>query len=444
MSDKDAKRDRPGQYYACIDLKSFYASVECVERGLDPFSTNLVVADPDREEATICLAITPAMKALGIKNRCRVFEIPKGVRYIMAKPRMRLYMERAADIFSIYLRYISPDDIHVYSIDECFIDLTPYLKLYKTTPKRLVRMLMDAVFRDTGITATAGIGTNLFLAKVALDITAKKSPDGLGFLDNARFLDTVAHHRPITDIWNIGHGTAARLERYGVYDLAGAARLPEKTLYREFGVNAEYLIDHAHGLEPCTIAEIKAYKPRATSLSNSQVLFEPYSFEEAKIILKEMVEASVLDIIARRLATNSVSLSVGYNRSRSPDRRIVTEPRNTGGSMRLSDYTNSLKELTGYFIQIYDRSTSRDIPIRNLAIGLGNLADESYIEGDMFTDAEKRERERALLGAVVDIKERFGKNAIVKGISFEPKATARARNLMVGGHNGGEVPEKPK
>ena len=429
--------DKTQRVYACIDLKSFYASVECVERGLDPFKTNLVVADPDRESGTICLAITPAMKALGVKNRCRVFEIPKGIDYIMAKPRMRLYMEKSAQIYAVYLRYISPDDIHVYSIDECFIDLTPYIKLYKKDARGLVKMLTRAVYFDTGITAAAGIGTNLFLAKVALDITAKHSPDLVGYLDEEEYKRTVAHHRPITDIWNVGQGIAARLERFGVYDMAGVARMSKERLYREFGVNAEYLIDHAHGREPCTIAEIKAYTPRTTSLTNSQVLFEPYSFADARIILIEMVERSTLELIERGLATDRISLSIGYNYSGRIGTPDFYRPRPTGGSMKLGGVTNSLKRLTESFLSVFERTTDRSTPIRNVAIGLGELVPDSYVTVDMFTDVKTLDKENSLLHAIVDIKDKFGKNAIVKGISFEEKATTRARNLMVGGHNGG-------
>ncbi len=423
--------------YACIDLKSFYASVECVERGLDPMTARLAVADPEREEATICLAITPAMKRLGIKNRCRVFEIPLGIDYIMAKPRMRLYMERSAEIYAIYLGFISPDDIHVYSIDECFIDLTPYLKLYKTGARELVRMLMSEVKAKTGIPSSAGIGTNLFLSKVALDIMAKKSPDGIAEVDIDVFKREIATHRPITDIWNIGSGTAKALSTMGVYDLEGVARIPEDLLYKKFGVNAEYLIDHANGRESCTIADIKAYRPRATSISHSQVLFEPYSVEDAKMILGEMVEVSVLEMIGKGLATDRISLSVGYNHSGRYGTPSFFSPKPVGVSSKLIGHTNSLKLLRESFYSVYDRTVCRDLKVRNIAIGLGNLIDERYVEADMFTDRQALMREHALLSAVVDIKDRFGKNAIVKGSSFEPKSTARARNLMVGGHNGG-------
>ena len=280
--------------YLCIDLKSFYASVECVERGLDPFSANLVVADPSRGRGAICLAVSPALKALGVKNRCRIFEIPEKVRYITAMPRMKRYMEYSADIYSVYLRYISPEDIHVYSIDECFFDVTAYLKMYSKSPKEMANMLMDAVMRETGICATAGIGTNMFLAKVALDITAKHAEDHIGYLNEEEFKRQLWHHRPITDIWNVGRGIAARLERYGIYDLYGVAHTDEAKLYKEFGINAEFLIDHANGREPCTIEEIHNYKSKTESMSNNQILFEDYSYDDAYLVLKEMVNLIAL------------------------------------------------------------------------------------------------------------------------------------------------------
>lgn len=313
--------------YVCIDLKSFYASVECVDRGLDPLTANLVVADPDRTEKTICLAITPSMKALGLSSRCRVFEIPESVDYVMAKPRMQRYMEASADIYSIYLRYVSPEDIHPYSIDECFIDATPYLSLYRTSAREFAVMLMEAVLAETGVRATAGVGPNLFLAKVALDITAKHARDCIGFLDQAEFERTIQTHRPITDIWNIGPGIARRLAKYAVYDLRGVCEMSEATLYREFGVNAEYLIDHAHGVEPCTIADIHAYEPSGHSLGNGQVLPCDYSFEEARDVLREMVDQLVLDLVEKRLVAESISLYVGYARDHEAGgARAVDEP----------------------------------------------------------------------------------------------------------------------
>ena len=284
-----------------------------MERGLDPFKTNLVVADATRGRGAICLAITPAMKNKGVKNRCRLFEIPQAMEYIIAKPRMKYYMDYSAHIYSVYLKYISSEDIYVYSIDECFFDVTSYLDLYDKTPREMAKMLMDAVYLETGIAASAGIGTNLFFAKVALDITAKHSKDRIGYLNEEEFKKKIWHHRPITDIWNVGSGIAKRLEKYGIYDLYGVAQADEKKLYKEFGVNAEFLIDHSKGFEPCTIAEIKAYTPETNSLSNSQILFEDYDFDSALLALKEMVDLIVLEMLGRGLKTNSISLEVRYS-----------------------------------------------------------------------------------------------------------------------------------
>lgn len=422
--------------YACIDLKSFYASVECVARGLDPITTRLVVADPERESATICLAITPAMKKLGVKNRCRVFEIPPGIDYITAPPRMSAYMDASAEIFSIYLRYISSDDIHVYSIDECFIDITAYMRLYRMSARELVHMLMAEVLRDTGIPSSAGIGTNLFLAKVALDIMAKHSPDGIAELDEGSFAADIATHRPITDIWNIGEGTARSLAGMGIYDLAGVARAPERILYDRFGVNAEYLIDHAHGREPCTIKDIKEYRPSTTSISHSQVLFRPYSFSEARLILREMTEVATLELVGKGLTTDRVGLAVGYNHSGRYGTSSFCQPPPTGASRRLAEPTNSLRTLEDVLLSLYDSGTDRSIPVRRLSISFGELCDEIYTPISIFSDSSAAMKEKALLHAIVDIKDRFGKNAIVKGSSFEEHSTARDRNRLIGGHKG--------
>ena len=311
-----------------LSLKSFFASVEAVERGIDPLKENLVVTDESRGNGAICLAITPAMKKLGIKNRCRIFEIPENVSYIKAVPRMTLYMKYAADIYEIYLRYIAKEeivdvlggvkdienkilktsnlnkyiakeDIYIYSIDECFFDVTAYLKLYNKNPVEMAQMLTDAVYKETGISASVGIGTNLFLCKVALDVTAKHSENSIGELDIEKFKKTLWHHRPITDIWNVGKGIANRLERYGIYDLYGIAHADKRLLYKEFGVNAEFMIDHANGIEPCTIAEIHDYVPQNSSISTSQILFEDYNYSDAFIVLKEMVETLVLELIEK-------------------------------------------------------------------------------------------------------------------------------------------------
>lgn len=434
--------------YICIDLKSFYASVECADRGLDPFKDNLVVADPDRTEKTICLAITPAMKALGVRNRCRVFEIPPGISYVKAKPRMRRYMEASADIYSIYLRYVSPDDVHVYSIDECFIDATPYLTLYGTDARSFARELMGAVQRDMGICATAGIGTNLFLAKVALDVTAKHAPDNIGFLDEASFRRDVWLHRPITDIWGIGPGIARRLAKYGAFDLAGVAAMNPKTLYREFGANAEFLIDHAWGQEPCTIADIKAYEPEGRSITNGQVLPCDYSFEEARMVMLEMVDASVLELVERRLAASSISLGVGYARPRGVSRgelfdgghgwRPVGGSRwgeHTGGSRRLGRRTNSARLLKRQFQKLFDETTRRGAPVRRLNIGFGDLVSEELATFTLFDDMEVEAKERDLQRTLVAVRGKFGKNAMLKAASLQDKATARERNEQVGGHH---------
>ncbi len=415
--------------YCCIDLKSFYASVECVERGLDPFKANLIVADPERSEGTICLAVSPAMKALGVKNRCRLYEIPKNIEYIIAKPRMRLYMERSADIYAVYLKYISPDDILVYSIDECFFDLTDYVKLYNKTATGVAKMLIDEVYKKTGICATVGIGTNMFLAKVALDITAKHSPDFMGYLDQEEFRKSIWHHRPITDIWNIGRGIATRLAHLGIFDLHGVAQANEKVLYKEFGVNAELLIDHAKGIEPCTISDVHAYKSKSASLSNSQILFSDYDKESAFTVIKEMVDAQVLELVEKGLVTNSISLYIGYSKN-------VVKP--TGGTMKLSFFTSSYKKLIKIFEDYYEKTVHPNMPIRKITVGLNNVVDEIYMTYDLFTDVDAENKEHTLQKTVIGIKDRFGKNAILKGVSFQKNATARERNKMIGGHNSGE------
>ena len=299
--------------YLCIDLKSFYASVECVERGLDPMTTNLVVADPERSSGTICLAVSPSLKALGVRNRCRLFQIPSSLGYIIAEPRMQKYIDYSARIFGIYLRYIAPEDIHVYSIDEAFLDVTGYLKLYKMTPKELAQKLMDEILRDVGVRAACGIGTNLYLAKIALDITAKHAPDFIGILDEETYRKTLWDHRPITDFWRIGPGTARGLAKYGIHTMGQIAAIDEEFFYQRFGVDAELLIDHAWGLEPTTIADIKKYKPKTNCLTSGQVLMRDYSFEEGRLIIQEMMDLMSLDLVEKHLVTSPVSIYVGYS-----------------------------------------------------------------------------------------------------------------------------------
>lgn len=428
--------------YLCIDLKCFYASVECVARGLDPFETNLVVADPQRSHTTICLAITPAMKKIGIKNRCRVFEIPQEVPYIMAKPRMKRYMEVSAQIYATYLRYVSPDDIHVYSIDECFIYATPYLQLYSLEAKAFARMLMDEVRASTGICATAGIGTNLFLAKVALDITAKHVPDNIGMLDERSFIETLWTHRPITDIWNIGPGIARRLAKHGVYDLKGVAELDQRILYKEFGVNAEYLIDHAWGQEPCTIADIKNYAPKEHSVVNGQVLPCDYASEDARLVMHEMIDSSVLDLVKRECTTSRLSLFVGYAKDRqshpcSPDNPAEEQADNQlreGASITLNAPTNSSTLITAELDRLFDKAIDSSRPIRRLGIGFSGIESESR-QATLFGENECRRKERSLQEAAIAVKEKFGKNSLLKGMSLREKATAKERNNQIGGHH---------
>ena len=412
--------------YLCVDLKSFYASVECVERNLDPFKTNLVVADKSRGKGTICLAISPKMKELGVKNRCRVYEIPKNIKYISAMPRMKLYIKYSADIYSIYLKYIAKEDIHVYSVDECFMDITTYIKLYNKTPEQIAQMIMDDIYNQTGICATAGIGTNLFLTKVALDVTAKHEENHMGYLDIESFKKKIWHHRPITDIWNIGPGIASRLEKYQCFDLYDVSNMKEEILYKEFGINALYLIDHSHGIEPCTIREIKAYKSKTKSLSFGQALFEDTKYLDAKLILKEMVELAVLDLVKKDLVTSHLSLSIGYTKG---------SIRGTGKSQKIELITNSYKTILPIFLEMFSETTNRNVDIRKISIGFGNVISSKYKTVNLFTDEQKEIKEEKLQKTLIDIKKRFGKNAVLKCMNLEEKATTIKRNKLVGGHN---------
>jgi len=413
--------------YVCIDMKSFYASVECAERGLSPFETNLVVADESRGTGAITLAISPKMKSLGVKNRCRLFEIPKNMKYIIAKPRMSLYIQYCADIFDIYLDYFSPDDIHQYSIDEAFIDFTDYLKMYSKSAVELAKFIINEIASRTHIPATCGIGTNLYLAKIALDITAKHNKDHIGYLDEEKFKATLWHHRPITDFWNIAHGTAARLARYGVVDMHGITMLPEETLYRTFGKNAKLLIDHAYGRETCTIADIKNYKSKSKSISSSQILFSDYDYDKAYIVIKEMAITACQRLIKEKQICSHVGIFVGYSKD-------VIPP--TGGTIKMLRSTNVVSYISEYVNALFEQTTVRDVPIRRLGISCSGLADESAEGYDLFTDVEALERERKLENTVLDIKAMFGKNAILRGIDLQEGATQRVRNTLIGGHNG--------
>lgn len=413
------------RWYVCIDLKSFYASVECVDRGLDPFAANLVVADPERSRGTICLAITPAMKALGVKNRCRVYEIPEGIDYVTAVPRMRRYMDVSAHIYGIYLRYAAPEDIHVYSVDECFIDVTPYLRPHGEDARSFAARLMRAVFSETGICATAGVGTNLFLAKVALDLLAKKSPDNIGELDERSFRRDVWFHRPITDIWGIGPATARRLERFGARDLAGVCAIDEAALYREFGVNAEFLIDHAWGQEPCTMSQIKAYRPKGASISNGQVLPEDYTADDARIVLREMVDEAALDLQGRGMTAGEISVWVGYSWD--------AAERPSGASRRLASPTDSRTILQRQISELFDDCVSPGAPLRRIGIGLSRV-EPPRGQMALFEERFDAERERGIQDATRAIRARFGKNALLRASSLLDKATAIERNEQIGGH----------
>lgn len=413
--------------YLCIDLKCFFASVECVERNLDPFTTDLVVADKSRGNGALCLAISPSLKAKGVKNRCRIFEIPKQYDYIIAKPRMKKYIEYSANIYSIYLKYVSSEDILVYSIDECFLDITSYLKLYKMDERKLAKLIIDDVYKQTNICATVGIGTNMFLAKVALDIISKTSDDHIGYLSQEIFKEKIWHYRPITDIWNIGKGISNRLEKYGVYDLHGIAMMEPEILYKEFGVNAEFLIDHSNGIEPCSIKQVHNYVRKNNSMSNSQILFEDYDYINGLLVLKEMVELNVLELVDKHLVTNGIALHIRYSKD-------IIKPLSV--SCLLNEYTSSYSKLNGYFVNLYNKHINKNYPIRQVGIVFLNVLDESYATYNLFTDFEKEDKERKMQEAILQIKRKYGKNAILKGMNLQEKATTRKRNTLIGGHNG--------
>ena len=415
--------------FICIDLKSFYASVECVERGLDPFKTNLVVADPTRSQSTICLAITPAMKKLGVKNRCRIHEIPADIEYITAMPRMQLYIDYSARIYSIYLRYVSKEDIHVYSIDECFMDVTNYLSLYHMTGKEMAVELMDAVLKETGITATAGIGTNLYLAKVAMDIVAKHVEDHIGILNEISYRQQLWDHRPLSDFWRIGSRTEKKLAGYGIHtmgDIAYTSVTSEEWLYKMFGIDAELLIDHAWGLESCDIHDIKNYHTEEHSLSNGQVLMRNYSFEEAAVVVREMTDVLVLDLVSKGLITGSVTLWIAY------DHRY--ERPSSHGTVRLTSLTNSSSTIMDEVDKLYQKITDRHTGIRRIEICANRVMPEGYLQYDLFTDPAAVEKEKNLQQAILDVKKRYGKNAIMRGANLLDCSTYRERNNQIGGH----------
>lgn len=500
--------------YIAIDLKSFYASVECVERDLDPMTTNLVVADASRTEKTICLAVSPSLKEYGIPGRARLFEVVQKVReanakrllnapdrkftgssynavelkenpglaidYITAVPRMAFYIEYSTRIYEIYLKYIAPEDIHVYSIDEVFIDVTDYLDTYRMTARELTKKIILDIRENTGITATAGIGTNLYLCKVALDIMAKKIPedtDGVRIaqLDEMTYRQKLWTHRPLTDFWRIGRGYARKLEEHGLYTMGDIARCSvgkagdyysEDLLYKLFGVNAELLIDHAWGWEPCTLEHIKAYKPGTNSISSGQVLHSPYDFDKAKLVVREMTEQLVLDLVDKGLVTDQMVLTIGYDVENLTDperaknykgevtidhygRRI---PKHAHGTATLDRQTSSTRLITDAVMELYDRIVDKKLLIRRITVAANHVVDENSVKSkeayeqlDLFTDyaelEKKRQQEEKLLEkeknmqkAILNIQKRYGKNAILKGMDLLEGATARQRNEQIGGH----------
>ncbi len=448
--------------YIAIDLKSFYASVECAARGLDPLTARLVVADEERTDKTICLAVSPALKALGVPGRPRLFEVYEKLRevkartgrdvdFLVARPQMALYVETSAKIYGIYLKYVSPEDIHVYSIDEVFIDASRYTKPLKLTARQLAIAMIRDVLRQTGITATAGLGTNLYLAKIAMDIVAKKAkPDRDGVrvaeLDEQSYRRLLWDHRPITDFWQVAGGISARLAALGVFTMGDLARLSlrdEAVLYRVFGVDAEILIDHAWGEESCTMADIKAYRPTDCSRSTGQVLSRPYRYDEARIVLREMAEELALDLTARELVAEAVVLHVGYDRDNAGwdgatkndhyGRRV---PVSAHGTQPLGAPTDALSRVTGAALTLFDRIVNRELAVRRLNLTAIRLSDGATRteQTDLFSDWERERRESALQRAVLDVHRKYGKNALLKGYDFLDGATARERNGQIGGH----------
>ncbi len=462
--------------YIAIDLKSFYASVECVERGLDPLTANLVVADESRTDKTICLAVSPSLKARGIPGRARLFEVLQKVKrseFIAAVPRMQLYIDYSTRIYQIYLDYVSQEDIHVYSIDEVFIDVTDYLATYRMSAHELAMTIIRDILAKTGITATAGIGTNLYLCKVAMDIVAKHvkaDKDGVRIaeLDERTYRETLWDYQPLTAFWRVGRGIADKLNRYGLYTMGDVARQSvedEDLLYSLFGVNAELLIDHAWGWEPCTISEIKAYRPVASSMSSGQVLTCPYTAEKARVVVREMADGLAMELLDKRLLTDQVVLTVGYDKDSLTDQNVrehysgaITKdyygrqvPKHAHGSRNLHGHTSSAMTIMEAVAALYDEIIDKTLLVRRLNVTANHIVTEEYQRRkgreprqlDLFegidTDADKEreaslEKERRVQETVLEIKKRFGKNSILRGLNFADGATMKERNRQIGGH----------
>ena len=413
--------------YLCIDQRSFYATVECVSRGLDPTIADLVVADPERSQNTICLAVSIHLKSRGVKNRCRIKDIPSNIKYITAPPRMQLYIDYAAAIYGVFLKYLAPEDIYVYSVDESFLDVTPYLKMYKMSSKDLAKMIMKDVRNTIGTICTCGIGTNLYLAKIALDIIAKHAEDSIGILDEKSYCEQLWDHKPITDFWRISTGTASKLWRYGITTMGDVAHFNEDSLYKWFGIDAELLIDHAWGREPTRISDIKNYKSKSKSLSSSQVLMRNYNFKEGELIAKEMADQLCLDMAAKNLVTNSITLYVGYSYTEGVP--------GVGGTAQFSREINTAAEVVPAISALYRRIVCPSYAIRRIGLSCNNVVeDQGALQLNMFEDTSKQLRHKALQEAMIGIRAKYGKNSILKGMNFEEAATGRACNDQIGGH----------
>ena len=413
-----------GRTYLCVDQKSFYASVECVERHKNPMTTKLVVADPARTDATICLAVSPEMKRLGVKNRCRLREIPPDIEYITAVPRMALYLDYSARIYGVFLRYVAKEDIHVYSVDEAFLDITDYMSLRHQTARDFAQMILQDIHDTLGLVATCGIGTNLYLAKIALDIQAKHAPDFIAELTEESYRETLWDHRPLTDFWRISHGTVGRLERIGVQTMREIAHCDEKLLYKIFGIDAELLIDHAWGRETTTIADIHAYKPKSTSLSSGQVLPRGYAYNEGRVIVREMAEELALDMFDKGMAASSISLYLSYSfSSMLPPSKVSTKTAPTASMRRLCDTV----------VGLYDRIRVRNTPMHRVNIAYA-VNDDLFQQYDLFTSPEKQDKEQRLQRAIIDIRQKHGKNSVLRAMDLLDGARTIERHNQIGGH----------
>ena len=415
--------------YLCIDGKCFYASIECAERGLNPFETNLVVADPSRGKNALCLAISPHMKSLGVHNRCRLSDIPSNIKYEIALPRMQLYVDYCADIYALYLNYIAPEDIHVYSIDEAFLDITNYLHIYKMSAKEFVKRLMNEIADKLHIPTSAGVGTNLCLAKIALDLTAKKAKDHIGYLTEELFREQLWDHQPITDFWGIAKGKAQRLSRYGIFTMRGIAEADQSLLYKAFGVDAELMIDHAWGRETCLMSDIKKYRSKSHSVSFSQILPRDYDYDEAAVVMGEMAIHGCLELYKRHVITSKLWISVGYS-------RYETYPP-AQASIKLSCATQLASIIEPTVKAKFREIVARGVPIRNLAISFCDTRDEGCEGYDLFTDWAAVDKEKAAERTVLEIRDKFGKNAVLRGVNLNKVGTQRERNGFIGGHRAG-------